>query len=77
MLAAYTCNSMFHDLIVIPMMQMFLLFIGGCAVTIYQRGLAAEPARSPQLVPAMNSAVLSKAASSGRRGRLASGGISK
>lgn len=46
-LVIHICNSMFHDLIVIPMVQTFLLFIGGCAVTILQSGLAAEPAGTP------------------------------
>ena len=46
-ITAYFCNGMFHDLVVIPMVQMFLLTIGGFAVTIYCRGFATVP--SPRL----------------------------
>ena len=40
LLAAYTCNGMFHDVLIIPMVHMFLFFLAGVAVTVYQRGLA-------------------------------------
>ncbi|QDT12151.1 O-antigen ligase family protein [Planctomycetes bacterium K23_9] len=42
-LATYFCNSMFHDMLIIPMVHMFLFFMAGVAVTINQRGFAAEP----------------------------------
>ncbi|MGI9471709.1 MAG: O-antigen ligase family protein [Rubripirellula sp.] len=45
-LAAYACNGMFHDVMVIPMVHMFLFFLAGVAVTVYQRGLAV-PATEP------------------------------
>ena len=40
LLAAYACNGMFHDVLVIPMVHMFLFFLAGVTVTVYQRGLA-------------------------------------
>tara|TARA_R110002049_G_scaffold2750_2_gene21461 strand:- start:244889 stop:246322 length:1434 start_codon:yes stop_codon:yes gene_type:complete len=42
MIAAYVCNAMFHDLVVIPMVQTFLLMLGGTAVTVFARGFAAD-----------------------------------
>jgi O-antigen ligase len=35
----YIVNGMFHNLMVIPMVHMFLFFMAGVAVTVYQRGL--------------------------------------
>ena len=40
LLAAYACNGMFHDVLVIPMVHMFLFFLAGVVVTVYHRGLA-------------------------------------
>ncbi|MGB7344473.1 MAG: O-antigen ligase family protein [Pirellulaceae bacterium] len=42
-LATYFCNSMFHDMLIIPMVHMFLFFMAGIAVTINQRGFSTEP----------------------------------
>lgn len=45
----YVANAMFHDLIVIPMIQMFLMFIAGLAINVHGNGVTAEkilPARS-------------------------------
>jgi O-antigen ligase len=36
---AYLCNGMFQDTLIIPMLHMFLFFIGGVVVSIWQRGL--------------------------------------
>lgn len=36
---AYFCNGMFQDVMIIPMVHMFLFFIAGVAVTVYQSGL--------------------------------------
>jgi O-antigen ligase len=38
-LAMYIVNGMFHNLMVIPMVHMFLFFMAGVAVTVYQNGL--------------------------------------
>ena len=45
-LIVYVFNGMFHDMMIIPMVQMFLFVIAGMAVTIHQRGFAAPCARS-------------------------------
>jgi len=42
-LLAYLCNGMFQDVMIIPMVHMFLFFIAGTAVTVYQCGLAVLP----------------------------------
>jgi O-antigen ligase len=39
-LVAYVANGMFHDVLIIPMVHMFVFFLGGCAVTVYQNGVA-------------------------------------
>ena len=52
-IANYVCNGMFHDLVVIPMVQTFLLFIAGIAVTIYCRGLARASSPVPSRPPAV------------------------
>lgn len=46
-LAAYGCNGMFHDIMIIPMVHMFLFFLAGVAVTAYQSGLASERRQLP------------------------------
>ncbi|KAA1259292.1 O-Antigen ligase [Rubripirellula obstinata] len=38
----YVANAMFHDLIVIPMVQMFLMFIAGLAINVHGQGITAE-----------------------------------
>ena len=38
-LAMYIVNGMFHNLMVIPMVHMFLFFMAGVAVTLHQNGL--------------------------------------
>ncbi len=58
-LVVYFCNAMFHDVLVIPMVQMFLLFIAGCAVRIYQTGIETEPQRVACQIPVMRRAQLS------------------
>lgn len=55
-LATHFCNSMFHDLLVIPILQMFLLFVAGCAVSIYQNGLAPESTKNRSPVPRLRPA---------------------
>jgi len=40
-IVAYFCNGMFQDVMIIPMVHMFLFFIAGVAVTVYQSGLVA------------------------------------
>jgi O-antigen ligase len=47
-LIAYLCNGMFQDTLIIPMLHMFLFFIGGVAVSIWQRGLGVD---QPTLEP--------------------------
>ncbi len=52
-LAAYLGNGMFHDVMIIPMVHMFLFFIAGLGVTVHQCGLdqrAVEPARNRQRI---------------------------
>ncbi|MEO1527663.1 MAG: O-antigen ligase family protein [Planctomycetota bacterium] len=44
---AYSCNGMFHDALIIPMVQMYLFFFSGVTVTAAQRGLVAETNESP------------------------------
>lgn len=44
-LMAYFCNGMFQDATIIPMVHMFLFFLAGVGVTVYQSGLAAECSR--------------------------------
>ena len=39
-LIVYAFNGMFHDMTIIPMVQMFLFVIAGVTVTIHQRGFA-------------------------------------
>lgn len=41
-IAVYVANAMFHDMIVIPMMQMFLMFIAGLAINVHGQGITAE-----------------------------------
>ena len=38
-LTAYLCNGMFQDMTIIPMVHMFLFFLAGIGVTVYQNGL--------------------------------------
>lgn len=42
-LLVYVCNGMFHDVLVIPMVHMYLFFVGGLAITVYVRGLVTQP----------------------------------
>ena len=42
LIAAYVCNGLFHDVLVIPMVHMFLFFLFGVAVTVYQRGFKTD-----------------------------------
>jgi O-antigen ligase len=60
---AYLCNGMFHDVMIIPMVHMFLFFIAGVAVTVHQRGLAAAtaPAGTPEKSAAERRLCLSNA----------------
>ncbi|MEM8667182.1 MAG: O-antigen ligase family protein [Planctomycetota bacterium] len=45
-ITAYVCNGMFHDVMVIPMVHMFLFLLAGFTVTLAQEGvLAAKDAR--------------------------------
>lgn len=46
---SYLCNGMFQDVMIIPMVHMFLFFLAGVLVNVYQRGLAtaSESARQP------------------------------
>ena len=37
---AYFCNGMFQDVLIIPMVHMFLFFIAGVSVTVFQHGVA-------------------------------------
>ncbi|MFG0262491.1 MAG: O-antigen ligase family protein [Novipirellula sp. JB048] len=37
--AAYLCNGMFQDVTIIPMVNMYLFFAAGIAVTLYDRGV--------------------------------------
>ena len=46
MMATYVCNGMFHDILIIPMTQMFFLFIAGIAVSIHQSGLISSKQRA-------------------------------
>ncbi len=43
---AYFCNGMFQDVMIIPMVHMFLFFLAGVAVTVYQRGLVVVAPRA-------------------------------
>ena len=57
-LASYLPNAMFHDMLIIPMVHMFMFFVAGVLVTIHQRGFATSPEQSPvnrrSAVPAMS-----------------------
>ncbi|MCG8648293.1 MAG: hypothetical protein MI861_00585, partial [Pirellulales bacterium] len=46
-LAAYLCNGMFQDVLIIPMVHMYLFFIAGLATTVYTSGLLASRQASP------------------------------
>lgn len=49
---AYICNGMFQDVMIIPMVHMFLFFLAGVAVTVYHSGLivaAPRPLAAPNL----------------------------
>ena len=46
MLVVYVSNGLFHDVLVIPMVHMYLFFVAGLAVTIRSRGLVAQPSVS-------------------------------
>ena len=37
--AAYLCNGMFQDVMIIPMVHMFLFFLGGLTITVMQSGI--------------------------------------
>lgn len=39
MLTAYLANGLFHDVLIIPMVHMFLFFVAGVAVTVHHDGL--------------------------------------
>jgi O-antigen ligase len=54
-LTAYFCNGMFQDATIIPMVHMFLFFLAGVGVTVYQKGLTAD---LPATAAARASAVL-------------------
>lgn len=59
-IVAYLGNGMFQDVMIIPMVHMFLFFVAGVGVTVYQRGLAAAaPAKAPGRIghPAATAAV--------------------
>ena len=43
-LLAYFCNGMFQDVMIIPMVHMYLFFLTGVAMTVTQSGVAAAPA---------------------------------
>lgn len=48
-LAAYFCNGMFQDVLIIPMIHMYLFFVAGLTITVYSRGiasLASDPQRA-------------------------------
>jgi O-antigen ligase len=52
-LIAYFCNGMFQDVMIIPMVHMFLFFLAGVTVTAFHKGLAAAlPRESPSRVVA-------------------------
>ena len=44
-LVAYFCNGMFQDVMIIPMVHMYLFFLAGLTATVYQAGLAAQGTR--------------------------------
>ncbi len=48
-IAAYFCNGMFQDTMIIPMVHMFLFFVAGVAATAMQTGVASgtQPQRAP------------------------------
>jgi O-antigen ligase len=48
---AYLCNGMFQDVLIIPMVHMFLFFLAGVLVNAYQRGLATTPESVRQVAP--------------------------
>ena len=54
-MTAYFCNAMFQDAMIIPMVHMFLFFLAGVGVTVYQKGLAVE---LPSTVPSRSRAVV-------------------
>jgi len=56
-MAAYLGNGMFHDIMIIPMVHMFLFFIAGIAVSVYQGGLASSEQRDRQQIVTRNQAV--------------------
>lgn len=44
-LCAYSCNGMFQDVLIIPMVHMFLFFIAGLTVTVYASGIRCADSR--------------------------------
>ncbi|GAA5508682.1 O-antigen ligase family protein [Novipirellula caenicola] len=59
--AAYFCNGMFQDVTIIPMVNMFLFFAAGLAVTLYERGVVTRRVERP--MPLDNFSVVSVAPS--------------
>jgi O-antigen ligase len=51
-MTAYLCNGMFQDVMIIPMVHMFLFFLAGVCVTTYQRGLAGQRGQQTRPVQA-------------------------
>jgi O-antigen ligase len=45
-MTAYLSNGMFQDVSIIPMVHMYLFFLAGVSVTVYQRGLVASDAEN-------------------------------
>ncbi|NND99361.1 MAG: O-antigen ligase family protein [Pirellulaceae bacterium] len=52
-MASYCFNGLFHDMMIIPMSHMFLFFLAGIAVTVYQYGFAERPQRDVRRQAAM------------------------
>ncbi len=48
--AAYFCNGMFQDVTIIPMVNMYLFFVAGIAVSLYERGVETRRVEQPRHV---------------------------
>jgi O-antigen ligase len=50
---AYLCNGMFQDVMIIPMVHMFLFFLGGLTVTTMQAGIEAQAVKASRAADAL------------------------
>lgn len=58
--AAYFCNGMFQDVTIIPMVNMFLFFAAGVAVSLYERGVETRRVERPMPMESFSGASLAQ-----------------